>query len=175
MRFSIVTPSYNMLPYLKLCHGSVMDQRGADVEHIVIDGGSTDGTVEWLQQQRDLIYVIEADEGMYDAINKGICLASADLVAYLNCDEQYLPGALSLVSECFRAQPEADVVYGDTIVIDQSGEFIAYRKAYTPRRSYIQASYLYILYHARPSSDALCSMMDIAMTPTSELSLMPIS
>ena len=144
-KFSIVTPSYNMLTYLQRCHRSIVDQDGADVEHIVVDGGSSDGTVEWLSRQNDLRFVSEPDEGMYDAINKGLRMCSGDIVAYLNCDEQYLPNVLSSVAGCFARRPRADVVFGDALVIDSDGHLLAYRKSHTPRRAYIWTSYLYTL------------------------------
>ena len=70
--FSIITPSFNMLDYLKLCCASVADQDGASFEHIVVDGASTDGTAEWLRQARNITSISEKDDGMYDAINKGL-------------------------------------------------------------------------------------------------------
>ncbi len=91
MKVSVVTPSYNMLDYLKRCHKSVADQRGVDVEHIVVDGLSTDGTKEFLESQASIHAIIERDQGMYDAVNKGLLTARGEIMSYLNCDEQYLP------------------------------------------------------------------------------------
>lgn len=141
--FSIITPSYNMLPHLKRCCASVADQTGVTVEHIVIDGGSTDGTVEWLKQQQHLKYVSEKDNGMYDAINKGLDLATGHYVAQLNCDEQYLPGVLNEM-QAYLAQHAADVVFGDILLVNLEGKLLAYRKTYQPRLPYILTSHLYI-------------------------------
>lgn len=142
--FSIVTPSYNMLPYLKLCCASVADQAGVTIEHIIVDGGSTDGTVEWLQQQPHIKYVSERDNGMYDAINKGINMAAGQLIAHLNCDEQYLPGTLAYIKERFAYKAQVDVLFGDVLMVHPTGELLAYRKSHQPRWYYILSSQLYL-------------------------------
>jgi len=140
---SIITPSYNMLSYLKCCHASIIDQ-GIDVEHIVVDGGSTDRTVDWLKSQKDIIWISEKDNGMYDAINKGLKLARGEIIAYLNCDEQYLPGTLNFVKNYFEKNPTVDIIFGDFLIVDATGELICYRKAIQPRRIYILSDYLYV-------------------------------
>jgi glycosyltransferase involved in cell wall biosynthesis len=144
MTISIVTPSYNMLSYLKLCAVSIADQKDVQIEHIVIDAKSTDGTVEWLSAQSNIRYISEPDNGMYDALNKGLKMASGDILAYLNCDEQYLPGILSFVKEYFNTHPDVDVLFGDFLVVNPDGSLVSYRKAFQPRRYYIQATHLYV-------------------------------
>jgi glycosyltransferase involved in cell wall biosynthesis len=143
MKFSIVTPSYNMLEWLKPCVASVRDQEGVEVEHIVQDACSPDGTADWLVGQKHLRAYVEKDDGMYDAINRGIERSTGEILAYLNCDEQYLPGALAKVAEAFEARPEVDVIFGDFIVVDEKGEFRACRKVVCP------SSYL-TLVHTMP-------------------------
>jgi len=133
-----------MLNYLKLCHASIMDQ-GINVEHIVIDGGSKDGTVDWLKTQKDIIWISEKDNGMYDAINKGLKLATGDIIAYLNCDEQYLPGTLNKIQKFFYQYPDIDIVFGSALIVDNRGYLLSYRKAYKLRYSYIRSSFLYNL------------------------------
>ncbi len=148
MKFSIITPSLNQLPYLKRCVASVADQQGVDVEHIVIDGGSTDGTVAWLQAaagRGHLTFVSEADEGMYAALNKGFDRASGEIFAWLNCDEQYLPGTLAFARDWFAAHSERDMLSGSALLIRPDGSLLAFRKAYPLRRYYIAASHLYNL------------------------------
>ena len=140
---SVVTPSYQMLPFLRGCAASVADQREVRVEHIVVDNRSTDGTAEWLAGRPDIVSRIEADRGMYDAVNKGLRLARGEILAYLNCDEQYLPGALAGVHRFFAAHPHVDVLFGDFLVVAPDGRLIAYRKGFSPRWPYIFASYLY--------------------------------
>lgn len=132
MKFSIITPSYRMLDWLKCCVASVRDQEGVEVEHIVQDACSKDGTPEWLGSQSDIYYLSEPDNGMYDAINRGLRRAKGEILAYLNCDEQYLPGALAIVADYFASHPDVDVVFGDFIIVDGAGGFRAYRKVLCP-------------------------------------------
>lgn len=134
MKFSIITPSYNMSDWLKLCVSSVADQKEVEFEHIVQDAGSSDGTVRWLEQDSRVRAFIEKDSGMYDAINRGLRRATGDILAYINCDEQYLPGALAKVGDFFKSNPDVDVVYGDVVLVDPQQEFLAYRKSVLPTR-----------------------------------------
>jgi len=142
---SIVTPSCNMFGYLTRCCASVADQEGASCEHIVVDAVSTDGSVEWLKRNPGVTSVIEQDEGMYDAVNKGFGLARGDVVGYLNCDEQYLPGALAFVKAYFRRHSRCDLLFGNALLIRPDGTLISYRKGYQPRWYYILSSHLYVL------------------------------
>ncbi len=139
---SIVTPSRNMREWLKLCHRSVMDQQGVSCEHIVQDAVSTDGTVEWLKSQPDVLWVSEPDNGMYDAVNKGLSRAKGGILAYLNCDEQYLPGALQAVVNFFSEHPDADVVFADAIVVDGNGRYICSRAVVVPELRHTVVSHL---------------------------------
>jgi len=145
MDFSIITTSLNMLPYLKLAAASIADQPGVSVEHIVADAVSSDGTPAWLENREGIICIIEKDKGMYDAINKGLARAQGDILAYLNCDEQYLPGTLAFVKEYFKNHPEVDVIFGDLILIRPDGSLVAFRKGYRPSWRYIVTSHLYVL------------------------------
>ena len=114
---------------------SVADQAGVEVEHIVQDAQSDDGTQEWLARDRRVQAYIEKDQGMYDAVNRGWRRAKGEILAYLNCDEQYLPGGLRAVEEFFRRHPQTDVVFADTVVVDKQGQFICYRKSLVPWRN----------------------------------------
>src|SRR5438309_10187938 len=105
MRFSIITPSYRSSQWLRLCISSVADQEGVELEHIVQDSCSDDGTQEWLPKDARVKAFIEKDGGMYDAVNRGFRRSTGDILAYLNCDEQYLPGALKAVHDCFAEEP----------------------------------------------------------------------
>ncbi len=140
---SIVTPSFNMLPYLKLCCASVSDQGGVSCEHIVMDGGSTDGTVKWIQGNLEVVSVSEKDSGMYNALNKAIGKARGDIIGHLNCDEQYLPGVLEFVKNVFDENPGVDFVAADFLIIDREGELLAFRKTFQPRWPYFFSNYLY--------------------------------
>ena len=129
-----------MLAYLRRCHASVADQAGGSVEHIVVDGGSSDGSAEFVRQAPDIVGLVGPDAGMYDAINKGLRLAKGEIVAYLNCDEQYLPGTLRDVKAAFAAEPAVDMVAGDTLLIRPDGSLLAYRKAYPLPRALMLVS-----------------------------------
>lgn len=138
-KFSIVTPSFNQLDWLRLCCASVADQRDVEVEHIIQDGG-TGGVAEdggrrsavGGQRSYELKVFEEKDEGMYDAINRGLKRATGDICGYLNCDEQYLPGALARVAERFAKCPDVDVVSGDAILVDAKGAPLSYRRTVSP-------------------------------------------
>src|SRR5262249_2079867 len=136
---SVVTPSLNMLGYLSRCCASVADQMGPLCEHLVVDGGSTDGTIDWLAGQRRIRSILGPDRGMYDAINKGFLASTGGILSYLSCDEQYLPGALQFVSTYFETHPETDVVFGDTLVTRPDGRLVCFRKAYQPVWQFIAA------------------------------------
>lgn len=134
--FSIITPSYRNGNWLKLCIASIADQ-GVELEHIVQDAGSDDGTLDWLREDPRVQAVIEKDEGMYDAINRGFRKACGDIVAYLNCDEQYLPGALRAVGEEFDKHPNLDVLLTDLVVADGEGKYICHRRSMIPLKSHL--------------------------------------
>ena len=141
MRFSVITPSFNPSPWLRLCIASVADQR-VDVEHIVQDAGSTDGTLDWLPHDSRVKAFVEHDRGMYDAVNRGLRRAEGDIVAYLNCDEQYLPGCLQTVGDFFRTHPRVDVLFGDVVVVDSDVNYLFHRKVLVPRKYHTWVSHL---------------------------------
>jgi glycosyltransferase involved in cell wall biosynthesis len=137
MKFSIVTPSFRNSRWLKLCIASVADQQGVGFEHIVQDACSDDGTQDWLPHDRRVRAFIEKDAGMYDAINRGYRRAQGDILAYLNCDEQYLPGALKAVGDYFDAHPEVEVAFAGTIVVDDKGNYMCHRHSMVPHPRHI--------------------------------------
>ncbi len=141
MRFSIVTPSFRNSDWLKLCIASVADQ-GLAVEHIIQDAGSDDGTLEWLPRDPRVKAFVERDEGMYDAVNRGLRRAQGEILAYLNCDEQYLPGALAAVENFFEQNPEIDVLFTDFVVLDGAGNYLFHRKVQTPLKHHTWVSHL---------------------------------
>lgn len=141
VRFSIVTPSFRNSDWLKLCIASVADQN-VDLEHIIQDSCSDDGTLDWLPQDPRVKSFVEKDQGMYDAVNRGLRRASGEILAYLNCDEQYLPGALPAVSDFFEHHPRIDVLFADIVVVDGDGNYLFHRKVQTPRLHHTQVSHL---------------------------------
>ncbi|HTR42047.1 MAG TPA: glycosyltransferase [Pseudomonadales bacterium] len=140
MKFSIITPSFRNSEWLKLCIASVADQNGVEKEHIVQDSCSDDGTQDWLPRDPRVWAFIERDAGMYDAVNRGFRRAQGDLLAYLNCDEQYLPGALMKVVNFFQSNPNVDVVFGDCIVVDGKGNYLCERRVLVPQLPCVQVS-----------------------------------
>jgi len=131
--FSVVTPSLNQQQWLRLCVASVADQPDVSVQHVVQDAGSTDGTVDWIQSNARVQSVVEKDAGMYDAVNRGLRRATGDILAYLNCDEQYLPGTLARVGRFFADHPEVDMAFGNIVIVDENGGYLCHRKVQAPR------------------------------------------
>lgn len=120
---SIVTPSYNQARFLEATIQSVLAQDYPALEYIIVDGGSTDGSREIIEKYADRLawWISEPDKGQTDAINKGFARASGQILAWLNSDDTYQPGALRQVAAYFQAHPEAGLVYGDANLIDEHG------------------------------------------------------
>ena len=137
MKFSIITPSFRSSGWLKLCIASVADQQEVEFEHIVQDSCSDDGTQDWLPHDPRVKAFVEKDTGMYDAVNRGYRRATGDILAYLNCDEQYLPGALKAVREFFEANPDVEVLLAGTIVTDGDGKYLCHRHSLVPHPQHI--------------------------------------
>jgi glycosyltransferase involved in cell wall biosynthesis len=140
--FSVATPAFQALEYLKRCVGSVRGQRGVSVEHIVQDGSSTDGTLDWLQTRPDISWRSESDRGMYDAIERAWARSTGSVLSWLNADEQYLPGTLQIIERVFEEHPDVDVLFGDYIVVDKDGLPIAQRREIPFRRAYVVNGFL---------------------------------
>ncbi len=133
-RLSIITPSYNQAEYLEETLRSVLDQRYPNLEYLVIDGGSRDGSVEIIRryESRLAYWVSERDEGQAHAINKGLQRATGDIVAFVNSDDTYLPGALQAVSDHFQRNPQCQWLCGDTILFG-AGRETQFFRAWVPR------------------------------------------
>lgn len=168
MKFSIITPSYNQLDWLRLCIASVRDQVAPSplaVEHIVQDAGTPgledlarelgaafyrDGKLVFpakdfgISTYRLTIYR-ESDAGMYDAINRGLSKSSGDICAWLNSDEQYLPSSLQEVAEIFVQKPDLDVLLGDAILLSSRLEPVCYRRIMIPNLWHTRLDHLHSL------------------------------
>lgn len=146
MKFYIVTPSYRAISWLPRCVRSVADQVrcGVEVHHHVQDGGSDDGSAEWLADWQaghadvagyTFTYASSPDEGMYDAINKSWHRLPEDatITAHLNADEQYLPGALAEVASWFSRKTDADILLGIYIITDAENQYTCHRCPVVPK------------------------------------------
>lgn len=123
---SIVTPSFNQREFLEETILSVLNQDYPAIEYFVIDGGSTDGSVEIIEKYQDRLsgWISEPDQGQTDAINKGFERSQGEIMAWLNSDDLYHPGAVQGAVNFFRNNPDIGLVYGDTDLIDSDGRKI---------------------------------------------------
>jgi glycosyltransferase involved in cell wall biosynthesis len=127
MKVSIVTPSYNQGEFIERTLQSVASQTGAEIEHVVFDGGSTDNTVEILKRFTPPVrWVSKKDKGQTDAVNQGIRATDGEIIGWLNSDDIYYPGAIARVVAYFKAHPEVDLVYGMADHIDREGRAIEF-------------------------------------------------
>ncbi|QMW02390.1 glycosyltransferase family 2 protein [Spirosoma foliorum] len=119
---SVITPSYNQAKFIRQTIESVLAQDYPQVEYIVIDGLSTDNTLPIIRAYKDrLILIAERDSGQTDAINKGLQMATGDIVCWLNSDDYFLPGTLALVGDFFARNPNQLWLTGDCQIVDQLG------------------------------------------------------
>jgi len=140
MEISIVTPCFNSIRWIELCVRSVRHAlQGHMYEHIVCDGGSTDGTLEYLRQQNDIRLIPGPDKGMYDALNKGMATARGRFLGHLNADEQYDRAGLAHALQKLE-QSKADAVFGPTIMLDEHLNFLYLFNQINPPRP-IDADY----------------------------------
>lgn len=129
-RISVVTPSFNQGPYLERTICSVLDQNYPNLEYIIMDGGSTDQSVEVIKRyERHLTYwASQPDAGQSDAINNGLARATGTILAWLNSDDCYLPGTFETVAEAAVAHPESGAFVGGGQTVDASGAVLHHRK-----------------------------------------------
>ena len=126
-RITVVTPAYNSVELIEDCITSVLEQEYPNLEYIVVDGGSSDGTVDIVRRYQDRLHswVSEPDNGQADALNKGFRLATGELVCWLNSDDFFYPGALAEAAAAWRTNPDAPFFYGNGFRVDRSGRKIA--------------------------------------------------
>jgi glycosyltransferase involved in cell wall biosynthesis len=143
---SIITPSYNQAAFLESTIRSVLEQDYPNLEYILVDGGSTDGSVDIIHRYADQLawWVSEKDGGQTDAINKGFARAKGDILAWLNSDDTYQPHAVAEAVEFLRSHTEFGMVYGDANFINESGRVIGRFPAAQTDYKRLQRGYVHI-------------------------------
>lgn len=129
-KISIITPSLNQGIFIEDTINSVLNQNYPNIEHIVIDGGSTDGTIDILKKYRHLKWVSEKDNGQSDAINKGFRLATGEIIAWLNSDDYYETDIFSRIADYFMENSDCNFLYGDITFITPQKENISEKKGH---------------------------------------------
>jgi glycosyltransferase involved in cell wall biosynthesis len=126
LKISIITPSYNQGQFIEETIRSVLLQNYTNIEYIIIDGGSTDNSIDIIKKYQNNIayWISEPDRGQTHAINKGLAIATGDIVAYLNSDDMYLPDSFTQIIEFFNNNPDIDMVYGNLVHIDKQSNMI---------------------------------------------------
>jgi glycosyltransferase involved in cell wall biosynthesis len=146
-QISIVTPCFNSTSTIRETVESVHQQDFKDWEHIIIDGGSTDGTVEILKSYPHLKWISEKDEGHYHAMNKGIAKATGEFIVILNADDCFRPGALGKVAQAFAKHPEWDGLFADVVFVDGQSREIYRREEAVYDYNVLRYALDYICHH----------------------------
>jgi glycosyltransferase involved in cell wall biosynthesis len=143
---SIVTPSFNQGNFIGEALESVRLQKYANCEHLVIDGLSTDGTIDLLRhdsstnKQQKMFWVSERDSGQSAALNKGFRQATGEIIGWLNSDDRYRPDCFEHILKAFRDNPDVDIIYGDYLMVDEAGKVLKIRRE-------IEFNAFILLYH----------------------------
>ena len=134
-RITIITPVFNNVHFIESCILSILNQNYPNLEYIVIDGGSNDGTLEIIENYAEKLtyFISEKDRGQTHALNKGFAKATGQILAWLNADEEYLPGTLLEVGKHFKNYPDLDLYYGQRIIVDINKNEIG--RKYFPKMS----------------------------------------
>ncbi len=151
MKFSVVTISFNQATFIDRAVLSVLGQDGVDIEYIVVDPGSTDGSREIINRHKDRLahVILEKDSGPADGLNRGFARASGDIYCYLNSDDEFCPGAFAAVQSYFSCHPDVDVVCGHAYVVDADGRVI--RRTWSDPFHALSKAYGYSI-QAQPST-----------------------
>jgi glycosyltransferase involved in cell wall biosynthesis len=136
-KVSVITPSYNQAEFLERTILSVINQDYPNIEYIIIDGGSTDGSLDIIRKYENRLawWVSEKDNGQSHAINKGLSRCTGDIVNWLNSDDLLMPSAIRILVEYFHKYPEIKMFYGDRLVIGSNDQVIEARELPSFKRS----------------------------------------
>jgi len=143
---SIITPSFNQASFIGAALESVRLQNNNNCEHLVIDGMSTDGTIDLLRdqttngEQQNMFWVSERDSGQSEALNKGFRRANGEIIGWLNSDDRYRANCFEHVIQTFEDYPEVDIIYGDYLMVDEVGKVLKIRRE-------IEFNAFILLYH----------------------------
>jgi glycosyltransferase involved in cell wall biosynthesis len=143
---SVVTPSFNQASFIGEALDSVRGQNYSNYEHLVIDGMSTDGTMDMLRDlsvsgmNTKVKWISECDAGQSEALNKGFRLAKGDIIGWLNSDDRYRSGCFERVAQAFEENPDVDIFYGDYTMMDKTGKLLKIRRE-------IEFNRFILLYH----------------------------
>ncbi len=142
IQLSIITPTFNSIRFIESCILHVISQNCSNIEHIIVDGGSTDGTVEIITQYAKnyphIRWISEPDNGQCDAMNKGIAMAQADYIGFLNVDDGYMPFTLHRIIELIQRYSKPIMLVGNCKLVNANGKVI-----YINRPSKLQAYHFY--------------------------------
>jgi glycosyltransferase involved in cell wall biosynthesis len=142
---SIITPSFNQATFIGEALESVRLQNNQNCEHIVIDGMSTDGTIDLLHHQttrgrQNMVWISERDSGQSEALNKGFRRATGEIIGWLNSDDRYRADCFEYVVQAFEDNPDVDIIYGDYLMVDEAGKVLKIRRE-------IEFNAFILLYH----------------------------
>jgi len=141
-KISIITPTLNQAKFIESTITSVQEQDYSNLEHIIVDGGSTDGTLSILERYEGKIrWISEKDKGQADAVNKGLQKTTGEIIGWLNSDDLYLPGTLWKVARFFQGHPGVSWLYGGCRIIDEEGREI--RKWITRYKNFLRRRFSY--------------------------------
>jgi glycosyltransferase involved in cell wall biosynthesis len=149
-KLTIITPVFNSIQFIEKCIINVIEQNCTDqIEHLIIDAGSTDGTLEvikkYAEKNKHIHYISEPDKGQSDAMNKGINLAKGSIISFLNADDVYYPFTLRRVLYLFKSKPGLEFITGNCKVVSQDGDLI-----YLNRPKRVKAYHLFSYTEAFP-------------------------
>jgi len=157
-KITIITPSFNQGKFLEETILSVLNQKYSNLEYIIFDGGSSDNSVEIIKKYKKQLAYWESqkDRGQSHAINKGLRIATGDIIGWLNSDDTYLPGTFNIIVRMFQRYPEFDAIYGNQVLTDTEGRFLRIKH----ELPYSYHRLMYNMYQSQPATFLRRSVID---------------